>query len=242
MSLNYEEYLKLVKKANEFRNEIHLFNNETVSESVLDELKHQITEFENKNPDKISNSSPNYIVAGGVADGFEKFTHKHRMLSLTDIFSFEELKDWQKKWQSFYNKNYGETVFSEINYICEPKLDGLAVALHYENGKLIRAVTRGDSYVGEVVTKNILHLSSIPKQISDIRKLEIRGEIFLTKKDFENLNKEITEGVKIGKMGKTGSEAIFANSRNTASGSIRQLDSRIAVQRPLTFIAYQILE
>jgi DNA ligase (NAD+) len=96
--------------------------------------------------------------------------------------------------------------------------------------------------VGEVVTKNILHLSSIPKQISDIRKLEIRGEIFLTKKDFENLNKEITEGVKIGKMGKTGSEAIFANSRNTASGSIRQLDSRIAVQRPLTFIAYQILE
>lgn len=261
--MTYKEYLALVKEVNRLRNQVHLFSQEEISEAALDDLKHKITIFESNNPTKISPNSPNYVVAGGVAEGFVKFKHTQRMLSLTDIFSFEELQDWQEKWQNFLQKqnpqkyqfdtqktilNEENDLFNEVKndqivapkYICEPKIDGLALSLHFEGGKLVAAATRGDGFEGELVTQNIIQIKNIPKEIPDIRKLEIRGEVFLSKSDFASLNEGICEGDKIGKMGKTGPEAVFANPRNAASGTIRQLDSRVVAERNLSFIAYWI--
>lgn len=248
--IDYAEYLRLIPEINRLRNEVNLFSEEEISESALDDLKHKISIFEAQNPDKISPNSPNYTIAGGVAQGFSKYTHKRRMLSITDVFSFEELNDWQTKWLNYLEKedpNYFdqiEAIFdsnsSSTNYICEPKLDGLAMSLNYQNGQLVAASTRGDGYVGELVTDNVLQIQNIPKNIPDQRNIEVRGEIFLTKSDFENLNKAIMASDKVGKMGKTGPEAVFSNPRNAASGTIRQLDSRIVAERNLSFVAYGV--
>jgi DNA ligase (NAD+) len=265
--LNYSEYLKLVTEVNRMRNEVNLFNNEEVSEAALDDLKHQITLFETEYPDKIAKDSPNYTVAGGVLEGFKKFTHVRRVLSLNDLFDLEEAKDWEKKWKDYlfsiqyqievkpivehiapsYVLNETQKVTEQkqifadslnVEYIAEPKLDGMAFVLHYEQGHLFKAVTRGDSRVGEDVTANALLVQSIPKQIPDTRKIEIRGELIMSKKDFEKLNSDIIAGIKIGVMGKSGSEAIFANPRNAVAGTIRNLDQSIVSERPLNFIAY----
>jgi len=293
--MTYEEYLDTVREVNRLRNEVHLFNTEEISESALDDLKHKITLFEEKNPQLISPNSPNYTIAGGIAEGFKKFKHTRRMLSLNDIFSLIELEEWEKRWQNFLaknnpvvdtiqptdgnntdtniSKNQDDDLFSisdnnqpskkiESNdlglfgeeneqaenpknqdrqeYICEPKIDGLAISLHYNNGNLVAAATRGNGWEGEDVTENIRQIKSIPQHIQDSRQLEVRGEVFLTNEDFDNLNKSITQGHQLGKMGKVGEEAVFANPRNAAAGTLRQLDSRIVAQRNLSFIAYNV--
>ncbi len=236
------EYERLVAEVNRLRGEIHLFNNEEVSEAILDDLKHKITQFELEHPDQISVNSPNYTIAGGVTEKFEKFRHPRRMLSLNDIFNLQEFLDWEKSWQDFYRKEYGRESPRNISpkYICEPKIDGLAISLHYQDGFLRFAATRGDGWVGELVTQNILQIKNIPKQIPDKRKIEVRGEVFITKKDFEKLNKNIAEGRQVGRMGKTGPEAMFVNPRNAASGTVRQLDSAIVSARNLSFVAYNV--
>lgn len=306
--LSYKDYRSLVKKVNEFRTQVHLFDNDLISEEALDNLKHQITEFENKNPDLNSKNSPNKKVVGGIATGFAKFVHKRQMLSLNDIFSLQELVAWQKKWQDFglknienfdklvdlidfereilpknlennleesnsqkiKNSNFGElektkkpkkslsknnqnlenqksesqnlenydSINNSIKYICEPKIDGLAISLHYSGGKLAMAATRGDGFVGENVTENVRQIKNIPQIIPEKMDLEIRGEVFLSKENFEKLNQAIKTGEKVGRLGKTGIEAIFANPRNAASGTLRQLDARIVAERNLSFIAY----
>ncbi len=237
--LTQQEYQTLIIEVNRMRNEVHLFNTEEISEAALDDLKHKITLFEIQNPDIIDPNSPNYVIAGGVAEGFQKCKHERRMLSLNDIFSFEELFDWEKRWQDYADKN-GIKFEIQNDYICEPKIDGLALSLIYENGELLRAVTRGDGFEGEVVTQNIRQIRSIPKNILDKRKMEVRGEVFMTKSDFADLNQQILDNQKIGKMGKFGVEGVFANPRNVASGTIRQLDSRIVAGRNLSFIAYNV--
>jgi DNA ligase (NAD+) len=237
--LTYQEYKTLVAEVNRMRNEVHLFNTEEIPEAALDDLKHKITLFETENPDLIDLNSPNYVVAGGIAEGFAKCKHERRMLSLNDIFTLQELLDWEKRWQDYAEKN-GIKFEPKNNYICEPKIDGLALSLIYENGILQRAVTRGDGYEGEVVTENVKQIKTVPQTISDRRKLEVRGEVFMTKSDFKHLNNQILEGKKIGKMGKTGPDGVFANPRNVSSGTIRQLDSRIVGGRNLSFIAYNI--
>ena len=290
--LTPQEYYQLVEKVNYLRNQVHLFNQEEISESALDDLKHRITEFEASNPDLISTNSPNYTIAGGIAVGFTKFTHLRRMLSLNDIFSLKELQDWEKRYEDYAAKNWIDAIedktqpgdlfesntsddkvptvtsqsqldsyqtneqklrtssqftqqsITKLNtaskYICEPKLDGLAISLHYNDGKLITAATRGDGFVGENVTANVMQIRSIPKSIPDLRQLEVRGEVFIAVADFANLNELIATGYKIGKMGRTGPEATFANPRNAASGTIRQLDSRIVSERNLSFVAYNV--
>lgn len=256
------EYKNLVQEVNRLRNELHLFNQEEISESALDNLKRKISEFEKLNPDKISPNSPNYSIAGGVAGGFEKFIHKRRMLSLTDVFSLQELEEWEQRWKNYLNKNFqikseksqpsSQELFLQEEsdlpvfidkkiypkYVCEPKIDGLAISLHYQNGKLENAITRGDGKVGELITENVKQIKSIPKEIPDLRKLEIRGEVFMTKDNFEKLNQDIKKGLKIGKMGKTGEGGVFANPRNASAGTLRQLDSRIVAERNLSFLAY----
>jgi len=243
MSMTKEEYEKLVAEVNRLRNNLHLFNDETISESALDDLKHKITAFEAAHPDLISPDSPNYTIAGGVAEKFEKFAHKRRMLSLNDIFTLEELQAWENRWRDFYVKQYGVYPTSwqtSLQYVIEPKVDGLAISLHYEGGTLQRALTRGDGWVGELVTENVKQVADIPKQIPDLRKIEVRGEIFITKANFEELNKQILEGKQVGRFGKSGLEGVFANPRNAASGTIRQLDSSVVAQRNLSFIAYGV--
>jgi len=325
MDLTHKEYLKLVKEVNRIRNQIHLFNMEEVEEGALDQLKHKISLYEHNHPDKISSNSPNYTIAGGVLDKFEKFEHQTRMLSLTDIFNQKELQDWHQRWINYLQKNFttpdnlelwqqkvdnakisakikakisakgspkdtssklfdsnlssninnhidttdsnivndtnnnadGSTnqdtsnqnlqdtdleIFNQYNqYVCEPKIDGLAISLHYENKKLVAAATRGDGWVGELVTSNVLSIESIPKEISIPDKIEVRGEVFLTKQNFEKLNQEILRSDKIGRLGKTGKEGLFANPRNAASGTLRQLNSQIVKQRRLSFLAYNIV-
>lgn len=265
--MNQNEYQKLVVEVNRLRNEIHLFNNEEISESALDDLKHQITIYEEENPDKLDLNSPNSKVSGGVLEGFSKFTHTQRMLSLNDVFSLEELEDWQQRWFDYLEKNNPKTfeklsnfknkqetlknpktdfdTFNNITeehddylYVLEPKLDGLALSLHYENGQLITAATRGDGFVGENVTENAKQIQSIPKKIDFPDKIEVRGEVFMTRNDFEKLNQEIEEGKKVGRMGKTGKDALFVNPRNAAAGTLRQLDPKIVGERNLNFVAY----
>ncbi len=238
-----EEYERLVAEVNRLRNSIHLFNEESISEAALDDLKRKITAFEEQHPELISVNSPNYRVAGGVSEKFEKFAHKRRMLSLNDIFTLEELRAWENRWQDFYVKQYNTdltTLHAYGKYVIEPKVDGLAVSLHYEGGILQRALTRGDGWVGELVTENVKQVANIPKQIPDLRKIEVRGEIFITKANFLELNQQILEGKQVGRLGKSGPEGVFANPRNAASGTIRQLDSNIVVQRNLSFIAYGV--
>jgi DNA ligase (NAD+) len=254
--LTYDEYLALIDEVNRLRNQIHLFDSDEISESALDDLKHKITNFETEYPDKISPNSPNLTIAGGVAEKFTKSLHTRRMLSLNDIFNKTELADWQQRWIDYGVKQGNFDPLAEkseisshlllnvnnkvrpVKYICEPKIDGLAVSILYQNGQIVSATTRGDGWIGELVTENIRQISAIPKEIPFKGKLEVRGEIFLTKQDFENLNNAIKKGEKIGKAGKIGLEAIFSNPRNASSGTIRQLDSRVVGERNLSFIAY----
>jgi DNA ligase (NAD+) len=265
--MNQAQYQKMVAEVNRLRNEIHLFNNEEISESALDELKHQITIYETNNPDKIDPNSPNYKVAGGILEGFQKYTHSQRMLSLNDLFSREELADWEERWLDYLEKNSPETfkellelkekqqnlkkpktTFDSFNqvtedsdeyfYVLEPKLDGLALSLHYDAGILVTAATRGDGYVGENVTENAKQIRSIPKTINYKGKIEVRGECFMTVADFEQLNSDIEAGKKVGRMGKKGAEFKFVNPRNAAAGTLRQLDPNIVAERNLNFVAY----
>jgi DNA ligase (NAD+) len=236
-----QEYLALVSKVNQLRNEVHLFSEENISEEALDNLKMQITDWERDHPESTDPNSPNYTIAGGVAEGFVKVQHQKRMLSLNDIFSEKELLEWQDRWQKYSDQNGIKfDLAQQVNYICEPKIDGLAISLHYKGGLLNQAVTRGDGFFGEDVTNNIKQIHSIPKYIQDTRKLEIRGEIFMTKSDFKELNQKIIDGILPGKMSKTGPEYVFANPRNVASGTIRQLDSSVVKDRKLSFIAYNV--
>jgi DNA ligase (NAD+) len=237
--MNNNEYLKMVEEVNRLRNEVHLFMNEEISENALDDLKHKITQYELANPDKISKNSPNYTIAGGVRSGFTKVAHRKRMLSLTDVFNLEELENWEKRYIK-YAESVNIPLQDNPKYYVEPKIDGLALSLIYKNGELFQAATRGDGTEGEDVMNNVSQIASIPKSIADKRNLEVRGEVFLTKSDFEELNQAIIKGEKKGKMNGTGIDAIFANPRNAASGTLRQLDSNVVKERNLSFIAYYL--
>jgi DNA ligase (NAD+) len=255
--LTHDGYLILVDEVNRLRNQVHLFDTDEISEAALDDLKHKITAYESANPDKISQNSPNYTIAGGVAEKFVKSRHTRRMLSLNDIFNKNELEEWQQRWidygirnNVFESQESQEIATDKINtiraggkdvaihYICEPKIDGLSMSLVYEDGDLVSATTRGDGWTGELVTDNVRQIKVIPKNIHFKGKMEVRGEVFFTKKDFENLNNAILSGEKVGKMGQIGADGLFSNPRNAASGTIRQLDSRIVGERNLSFIAY----
>jgi len=238
---------KLKKLINHHRYLYHVSDKQEISDEVFDVLKHELYKLEQQFPEFITPDSPTQRVAGKVLEGFKKIKHKFPMLSIEDIFSEKELENWQKYLKRIINH--------EFEYFLEPKIDGLAVSLVYENGILVQAATRGDGKTGEDVTQNIKTIKSIPLKLEiyhlkklikknikeNIKKnlnklihkgkIEIRGEIYIGKKDFEKLNKEIE------KKGKK----IFANPRNLAAGSIRQLDPRLASSRPLRFFAYDIV-
>ena len=219
-----EEIFKLVSLLNKYSYEYYVEDNPQITDTKYDTLYKQLEKLEEKYPELILENSPTQRVGDRVLDEFEKITHKIPMLSLSNTFSTEDLID--------FDARVSKLVPSEnVEYICELKIDGLAISINYDNGKLVSAATRGDGTVGEDVTENIKTIFSIPKVLKDKKSFEVRGEVYLPKKSFNILNKEREEN----------NEVLFANPRNAAAGSLRQLDSKITAKRRLSAFIYSIV-
>lgn len=219
--------VKLRELINDYRYHYHVLDESIMSEAAADSLKHELSLIEEKYPDLITPDSPTQRVAGRPLDKFTKVTHGRRMISLADVFSESEIRDWLER-------NRKLAPGSNFDFFTDIKMDGLACALHYENGVLVQAVTRGDGLVGEDVTMNVRTISNVPLRLNNLdgsSHVEVRGEIVIFKKDFEILNE------KQARMG----EKPFANPRNLAAGTIRQLDPKVAASRPLKFMAYDLV-
>lgn len=223
---------KLRKEIDENRYFYHVLDKPRVSDAVDDSLKHELAKLEEQFPELRTPDSPTQRVGGKPLDKFEKVIHKTPMLSLNDAFSKEELEKWEER----LSKIVGEKNIKESEYYCELKMDGLAVTLTYRNGIFFKGATRGDGKVGEDVTNNLKTISSIPLKLRKVEnfdlpeELEIRGEVYLSIKDFEKLNlRQEKEGGQV-----------YANPRNIAAGSIRQLDPKVAANRNLKFMMYSI--
>lgn len=217
--------LKLRELINDYRYHYHVLDESIMSEAAADSLKHELAQLEAEYPELITPDSPTQRVAGRPLDKFTKVTHEKRMISLADVFSEEEIKDWISRNEKLIPGGKIEEFFTDI------KMDGLACALKYRDGVFYQAVTRGDGLVGEDVTSNVRTIENVPFKISEPGEVEVRGEIVIFKKDFERLNE----------IQRKNGEPEFANPRNLAAGSIRQLDPKIAASRPLRFIAYDLV-
>lgn len=206
-----EELRKLLER---YAIEYYVQDAPSVSDQEYDRLMQELMALEKKHPEMEDPNSPSQRIIGAVLDGFEKVSHATQMLSLGNVFNCEEIQEFVQRIQ--------ESV-SDPEFVVECKYDGLAMALLYDNGRFVRAVTRGDGFVGEDVSNNIRTIGSIPMYIDQQQPVEVRGEVYMPKKSFEDLNQKQAE------QGKP----LFANPRNAAAGSIRQLDSSICAQRKL---------
>ena len=225
-----ERIEKLRELINDYRYHYHVLDQSIMSESAADSLKHELTLLEEAFPELITPDSPTQRVAGKPLDKFQKVTHQSRMISLADVFSESEVRDWVARNYKLVSPGTKFTYFTDI------KMDGLAMSLHYRHGILEQAVTRGDGLVGEDVTMNVRTIANVqlkligdPKEIPE--EVEVRGEVIIFKDDFAKINQR-----QIEKKEKT-----FANPRNLAAGSIRQLDPKVAASRPLRFMAYDLV-
>ena len=219
---------KLKELINKYRYHYHVLDESIMSEAAADSLKHELSQLEEQYPEFVTLDSPTQRVAGKPLDKFQKVTHASRMISLADVFSESEIRDWVARNYKLVDRGTEFTFFTDI------KMDGLAMSLHYENGIFQQAVTRGDGLVGEDVTMNVKTIQNIPLKLNldnPPEHLEVRGEVIIFKQDFEKLNQM---QAKLG-------EKPFANPRNLAAGTIRQLDPRIAASRPLRFMAYDLV-
>jgi DNA ligase (NAD+) len=223
---------KLRDLINNYRYHYHVLDESIMSEAAADSLKHELAELEMQFPELVTADSPTQRVAGQPLPGFTQVRHSARMLSLNDVFNRNEVEAWIKRTQKLAPE-------SKPDFFIDLKLDGLACALIYQDGKFIQAVTRGDGFVGEDVTMNVRTMESVPFELRPDKhyelflkgRTEIRGEVIIYKLDFESLNRQReAEG-----------KPVFANPRNLAAGSIRQLDPKLAAARPLRFRAWDIL-
>jgi len=226
-AVRYKELLQLLNK---YWYEYYVLDQTSVSDAVYDGLMAEVKAIEGTYPDEIAYDSPTQRVGGVPLDKFEKYTHSQRMISLLDCFSDEEAQSWLERVSKLDDR------VRSTDFWVDSKKDGLACALHYEDGRLVRAVTRGDGTVGEVVTENIKTIRTVPLTLPGGHPFakgytEVRGEIIMTKKDFAKLN---TDREKEGL-------AQFMNPRNLAAGTIRQLDPRLVAARPLRFHGYDLL-
>lgn len=227
-----ERVVKLRGLINDYRYHYHVLDESTMSEAAADSLKHELSELEAQYPQLITPDSPTQRVAGEPLPGFTKVRHSSRMLSLNDVFNREELEAWEARTEKLAPGRHPD-------FFADLKMDGLACALVYQDGALVQAVTRGDGFVGEDVTANVATIESVPLQLRTSKeyahllkgRTEVRGEIIMSKKDFETLNK---------KREAAGLPA-FMNPRNLAAGTIRQLDPKLVAERPLQFRGYDIL-
>lgn len=211
-----ERVKELTELLNRYNYEYYVLNQSSISDFEFDQLMEELTRIENRRPDLKDRLSPTSRVGGSVASGFEKVTHKKYMLSIGDVFNEDELYDFDKTIRKL-------TGLDVVEYMCELKIDGLSCSLEYNDGDLSIASTRGDGSVGEDVTNNVLTISSIPFHIPVKGEFEIRGEVYMPKSSFQTLNEE---------RSKTG-EQLFANARNAASGSLKNLDSKVTAKRKL---------
>ena len=221
--MTIEEYKKNVKLLKRWAEAYYTKDDPVVSDEVYDKLYREVQKFEEEHPKLIEPTSPTQKVGGEVLDEFEKARHLAKMWSMEDVFNKKELEEWVQR----VYKNVGICEF-----YCEPKFDGASLNLIYENGKLKQAITRGDGVIGEDVTHNAKVIKSIPKSIEYQPLIEIRGEVLMPKDEFDRLNEE---------RAKNG-EPLFANPRNAAAGSMRQLDSSITAKRELIFQTWGVGE
>jgi DNA ligase (NAD+) len=215
---------ELIEKISAFDYQYYVLDNPSISDFEYDKIFRSLVDLENENPELIRPDSPSQRVGGKALDAFESVIHRQAMLSLNNAFDEDELIAFDKRIKD-------DIGIDEVEYAVEPKFDGLAITLTYENGIFVQGATRGDGYTGENVTHNLKTIRSIPTKLNYIhppKLLEVRGEVLMLKKDFELLNQ------KQESLG----EKQFANPRNAAAGSLRQLDPRITATRPLTFFSY----
>jgi len=212
---------ELVEILNEASKNYYELDNPTITDQEYDDLYAELEKLESKYPELIREDSPTKRVGGKVIDEFTKVTHEVPMMSLADVFSEEEVRE--------FDERVKKTISNPV-YVCELKIDGLSVSLLYKNGKLIRGATRGNGVIGEDITHNVETIKSIPLSIDMKEEIEVRGEIYMPKRSFVKLNEE---------RAKNG-ETLFANPRNAAAGSVRQLDSKIAAKRNLSTFIYHL--
>lgn len=215
---DYKNAVELLKK---YAYHYYVLDDPITTDEEYDILYHQVVAYESEYPADIISDSPTQRVGDVPQDKFDKAQHLSRMWSLEDLFNREELETWVNR----ITKVYGD-----VRFYCEPKFDGASLNLIYDNGALVQAITRGDGVEGEDVTQNAKTIQSIPLSIDYTGRIEIRGEVVIFKEDFEKINEE---RLKAG-------ESLFANPRNAAAGSLRQLDTRITASRRLVFMPYGI--
>ncbi len=217
---------QLAQLINEHNIHYHLNDNPVISDKEFDKLVLENSNLEKKYPNLILKNGPNKNVGGKLKSKFKKIKHKSPMLSLANAFDFNEFKEFDDRIKKYLNIESEK----KLDYICEAKIDGLSLNLTYYNGKLISAATRGDGRIGEDVINNISNIKNIPKKLfgNFPKYIEIRGEIFLNRNDFKKINSKLDEKNK------------FANPRNAAAGSLRQLDFKISRSRPLKFLAHGV--
>lgn len=214
----YNELVDILNKANY---EYHVLDNPTITDQEFDKYLRELIILEKEHPEFVRDDSPTQKIGGEVIDGFKKIRHEIPMLSLSNVFNESEIMEFDNR---IAKEGY------HPNYVCELKIDGLSVSLKYKNGKFVSAATRGDGVVGEDITHNAKTIKSIPLKINKDIDIEVRGEIFMSKKVLEELNK----------LRKEQNLPLFQNCRNAAAGSIRQLDSNIARQRKLDTFIYHL--
>lgn len=212
--INYERYLELISELNCHAKAYYEQDTPVISDFEYDQLYRTLIEFESANPLLLSPDSPSQKVGGAPKESFQPFHHPTVLPSLGNIFSNDE-------WLKFVERVQKFVLNHQIEWTIEPKIDGLAVAIHYKNGKLVEAATRGNGYVGETITANIATISTLPKQLALPIDLEVRGEVYMRKSVFTELKDQ------------------FANPRNAAAGSLRQLDPQITAKRKLDLFIYQ---
>ncbi len=221
------------KKVKELRQKLQYYaklyydeDSPAISDFEYDMMMNELKNLEREFPELIDEDSLTQKVGGTVKEGFEKVEHEVPLQSLQDIFSFEELEEFKTR----VEKSAKEYEIDKLKFIVETKIDGLSVALEYKNGEFVRGATRGNGQVGEDITKNLETIKHIPKKLKENINITVRGEVFIGKKEFEKMNeqREILE------------QPLFANARNAAAGSLRQLDSKITASRPLDIFVFNV--
>ncbi|MBN8252696.1 NAD-dependent DNA ligase LigA [Priestia flexa] len=209
---------------NRYNYEYHVLDQPTVPDAEYDRLMNELIKIEEAFPELKTQDSPTQRVGGQVLDAFQKVEHRTPMLSLGNAFDEQDLRD--------FDRRIRQAVGDDFSYVCELKIDGLAISLLYEDGYLVRGATRGDGTIGEDITENLKTIRSIPLRVKDPVTMEVRGEAFMPRKSFEKLNEAKIQN----------EELPFANPRNAAAGSLRQLDPKIAAKRNLDIFVYAMTD
>ena len=221
-----ERIEELRKKTEYYANKYYDEDKPEISDFEYDMLMVELRNLEKEFPEFKSKESLTQKVGGHVKEGFQKVTHEVPLQSLQDVFSIEEVEEFDTRMKQKAKENKIE----KVTYVVETKIDGLSAALEYKNGKFVRGATRGNGLVGEDITENLKTIKTIPMELKDKIDITVRGEVFIGKKDFEKMNQEREEN----------EEELFANARNAAAGSLRQLDSSITASRPLDIYIFNV--